>query len=74
MTFLNRPRALLFHEPADAILAALDPLALQHLLNAPAAVSMAAFQENERDLLGEQGILLAPIFGSYGGDRTGRCG
>lgn len=38
-----------------------EPLAPQHLLDAPAAVSMPAFKENERDLLGEDGILLTPI-------------
>ena len=58
--FLHWLQSLFVHEPTNAILPALDPLAAQHLLDTPAAVSMAAFQENEGDLLGQQSILLTP--------------
>jgi len=60
-TFLYRPRASVFHEPANAILAALDPLAPQHLLDTPAAVTMAAFQENERILLTPIALVLVDV-------------
>jgi hypothetical protein len=50
--FLHGLESLLIHESADAILSALDLLAPKHLLDAPAAVSTAALQKDDRDLLG----------------------
>jgi hypothetical protein len=59
--FLQRLKLMSIHEPADALLAAMNVLAPKHLLDAPRAVGPTAFQENKRDFLCKDDILLASI-------------